>query len=195
MAFSNPKRKKIRISDRKGVVLMDEFKKVVEQLAEQLGLDVEIEGTERARAVGGNGLLIKTPTTTAAGVVNPTVIWGIRDDYKMTPGSIGGIVPTYSGSPLSPIGSAVAFPSSGNHTYWLKMTFTIVKDLHGYLTSRSLTSVTIENAAPTESETVKRHQLIECTAGVYTQPQLNGSQSATLCNTAADTTQLTLTRN
>lgn len=166
------------------------------RVAAAAGVNLQIVGSSRASTGIDGQLQLKVDGSgSTASVVNPTVIWGIRDDYKMTPGSIGGITPSYSGSPISPIGSAVAFPSSGNHTFWLKMTFTIVKDAHGFLTSRSLTSVTIENSAPTESETVKRHQLTQCVSGVYTQPQLNGSQSATLCNTAANTTQLTLTRN
>lgn len=191
---SKPK-KKFRFKRRAGVALMDDLVRFADFIGDELGIDVEIEGTERIRSTAGGGKLIKLANSGSTGNVNPTVIWGIRADYKMTPGSIGGIIPTYSGTSISPIGSAVAFPSSGNHTFWLKMTFTINKDAHGYLTSRSLTSVTIENSAPTESETVKRHQLIQCVSGVYTQPQLNGSQSATLCNTAANTTQLTLTRN
>jgi hypothetical protein len=166
------------------------------RVAAAAGVNLQIVGSSRASTDHNGGIQLKVDGSGSTGSnVNPTVIWGIREDFKMTPGSISGLVPSYSGTSISPIGSAVAFPSSGNHTFWLKMTFTIVKDAHGYLTSRSLTSVTIENSAPTESETVKRHQLISCVSGVYTQPQLNGSQSATLCNTAANTTQLTLTRN
>jgi len=188
-------KKKFRFQQKGGVALMRELIRFADFIGEELGIDIQIEGTERVRSVAGGGKIVKIATGSSGSNVNPTVIWGIRNDYKMTPGSISGIVPTYSGTSISPIGSATAFPSSGNHTFWLKMTFTITKDAHGYLTSRSLTSVTIENSAPTESETVKRHQLISCVSGVYTQPQLNGSQSATLCNTAANTTQLTLTRN
>ncbi|MBK8037703.1 MAG: hypothetical protein IPK22_11290 [Verrucomicrobiaceae bacterium] len=124
----------------------------------------------------------------AGGIVDTTPIWGIRSDYKITPGTIGGRIPTYGGTSLSPIGSANAVPSTGNHQLWLKVTWTITKDANGYLTSRSVSSVVIQNSEPTESETVKKLFLLECVDGVWTQPAVSGSRSAVLCNTGANET-------
>ena len=158
------------------------------RVAAAAGVNLQIVGSSRASTGIDGQIQLKVEGGGAGAIVDGTPIWGIRDDYKITPGTIGGKIPTYSGNPVSPIGSAIAVPTSGDHRLWFKVTFTVSKDGNGFLTSQSVQSVVIQNTEPTVTETVKKLLLLECADGVWTLPMVSGSRSAVLCNTGPDET-------
>jgi hypothetical protein len=183
---------KIKFSRKRGLAKQEEFIRVVTQLADAIGIDIEIEGTERIRQSAGGGIYAKIPGGTT-GNTDPTPIWGIRSDYKIAPGTVGGLVPTYSGVSLSPVGSATAVPSSGSGTLYFKLTFSLTKDSNGFVTAQSLSSVEVVTTSGSNTEDIKYLAFQTRTSGVYGSPMYSSSLNVSLCNTAANTTTLTVT--
>jgi hypothetical protein len=189
------KKPKIRFTRRRGVTTMPEFIRVVEQLASAVGLEVEIEGTQRVRQVGGGGFKVDlTPATTSP---SSEIAFTIRDDYSIVPGTINGTIMPLIGSTRLDASTPPTMTgvSTGTHYVFLKLEFTITMT-DGYLSAWSLSqgNVTIHtstSASPAQDNDTKYILIGTITNGVPSNTYANRSPiPVTLWDNGYDSTLL-----
>lgn len=190
------RKKKIRFKRQDGVALMPDLIAAFDQLADMLGVEIEIEGVERSRVIGGGAKLIKLPTGSTT-PPSSEIAFTVRDNYSIVPGLVNTIMPTIGGVRLdhSTPPTLSGIPSSGVRYVFLKMSFTTTF-VSGYLSAFSLNQGDVQvevssSSSPTNTASVKYLLISTITNGVPSNPYANRSPlPVTLWDNGYDSTTL-----
>jgi hypothetical protein len=169
-------KKKFRFQQKGGVALMRELIRFADFIGDELGIDIQIEGTERARSVAGGGKVIKLKNTAPA--PSSEVAFTIRDNYSIVPGLIGDKMPTIGGVRLDhSTPPQLTGVSSGTKYVFIQLNFSITAP-NGFLSSYTLNTAPIivsSSSSPSDTDSVKHLLISTINSGVPSNPYANKS--------------------
>lgn len=153
----NAKREKpkLKLPKPRGLLTRRELIGVMRQLEDYLGLDIDIEGVQRAQTMPGGQLRFSqlpgsTPATGAAAVWHNFQPQAVAGGLTISVGRINGTVPTLGGTSLND--APVLSLSSGLNIVYLRVNFTLTID-SGFVTGFTLDSAVIEKYSTAQSNT------------------------------------------
>lgn len=186
-------REKIRIPRMGPLVTRGNLIRILEQLEPHLGVELHIDGLQRAQTVSGGGLKLQLPASAPAAALDT---WAIRDDLSIVPGLVGGKMPTLGGTALDAATPPTLTLGAGTIKVWFKLSFTTTFT-SGYLTAATLDTVEVIESASTPTDTsgttgtaVKHLQFNTAVDSVPTTSFFNTSIPVTLWDNGYEATTL-----
>jgi len=186
-------REKIRIPRMGPLVTRGNLIRILEQLEPHLGVELHIDGLQRAQTVSGGGLKLQLPASAPAAALDT---WAIRDDLSIVPGLVGGKMPTLGGTALDAATPPTLTLGAGTIKIWFKLTWNTTFT-NGYLTAATLSTVEVIENASTPSDTsgtsgtaVKHLQFNTAVDSVPTTSFFNTSIPVTLWDNGYESTTL-----